>query len=85
MFRWRYPKKKKKFDPLESPFTNIANIFKEYLLKKMEKREERREEKENDLSADEYLAKFIISRLAHLPEEKRDEKRQKLIEILLTK
>jgi len=45
----------------------------------------KKENKENDSSADEHLAKFIILRLNHLPEEKRDEKRQKLIEVLLSK
>lgn len=70
-------RKKKNSDLFETSFMSTANILKEYIL-------EKKENKENDLSADEHLAKFIISRLSHLPEEKRDEKRQKLIKILLT-
>lgn len=78
MFCWRCTAKKKIGDPLETSFMNTANILKEYIL-------EKKDNKENDLSADEYLAKFIVTRLSSLPEEKRDEKRQKLIEILFTK
>ena len=58
-------RKKKDSDLLETSFMSTANMLKKYILGK---------NKENASSADEHLAKFIISRLNHLPEEKRDEK-----------
>lgn len=54
---------------------NAVNVFKKFV--------EKDEEKENDRSADEHLAKFIISRLSQLSEEKRDEKCKKIIDVLL--
>lgn len=67
-------------DVLETSFISATNVLKEYLL-------EKKEEKENygNQSADEHLAKFIISRLSQLPEENRDEKRKKIIDVLLSK
>lgn len=49
--------KKNNPDSLETSFINTANILKEYVL---EKKENEKKEKEN-LSANEYLAKFILS------------------------
>lgn len=71
-------KPKNKPDILETSFVNATNALTEYIR-------DQKEEKENVLPADKYLAKFIVSRLSELPEEKRDEKRIKLIDILLSK
>jgi len=47
-------RKKNNRDPLETSFISARNILKEYII-------EKKQEKENDLSADEHLAKFIVS------------------------
>lgn len=71
-------RKKNYRDSFETSFISATNILKEYII-------EKKQEKENYLSPDEHLAKFIVSRLSYLSEEKRDEKRKKIIEILLSK
>lgn len=72
-------KKKNTSDLLETSFISTANILKEYV------RNTKKEEKENDVSADEYLAKFITSRLLELSQEERDDKRKKILDVLLSK
>ncbi|XP_071631573.1 uncharacterized protein [Temnothorax longispinosus] len=71
-------RKRNESDVVESSFVNTANVLKEYVLQK-------KEGNENYLPADEHFAKFIISRLSQLPEENRDEKCKKIMDVLLSK